>query len=418
VRLSGWQNRRTSTAPVLATTLSGPQGSCFHSDRALTLREPCCYGAAPMRRSLRKVFFVALAVILVGVVLYRFRGAITLQGFRWQRLAESVREAQLRLLLLSILVIYACYGIRALRWVRFSRALGPASFPNVYSATLMGFTAVFLLGRAGEPVRPLLIARKDNLPISGSFGIYVLERIMDASATAALAGLALLVLPIRVLPNEKAGPLLAAARTTGTTLLAGLVALVVFLMYFRWSGAEALAPRLEHWRARGGWRLRLAKVLEGFGEGLRAIHTWADLFAAIGYTTLHWLLVALVYLWVPHSFGGDFLAIDFGGAMLLLAFSVVGSTLQLPGVGGGTQVAAFLVFTVIFGVEKEPAAAAAITLWLVSFAAPCLAGLPLLIREGWSMGELRQLARVDAADESAGRHSSIQDQSRQEGESH
>lgn len=369
-----------------------------------------------MRRSLRKGFFVVLAVVLLAVLLYRFRGAITLESFRWQLLAESVREARFSLLLLSILAIYACYAIRALRWVRLSRSLGSATFPHVYSATLMGFAAVFLLGRVGEPVRPLLIARKDGLPVAGSFGIYVLERIMDASATAVLAGVALLVIPIRTLPGEGAGPLLAAARTTGVALFIGILALVSFLVYFRFRGAEVMAPRLTTWHVLGGLRRKLASVLEGFGEGLRAIRTWSDLLAAVGYTAAHWLLVVFVYLWVPRSFGGAFLGIDFGGAMLLLAFSMVGSTLQLPGVGGGTQVAGFLVFTVIFGVEKEPAAAAAIVLWLVTFAASCLVGLPLLIREGWSMGELRRLARAEAEAESAGRHVSIENDTEHTGE--
>ena len=53
---------------------------------------------------------------------------------------------------------------------------------------------------------------------------------------------------------------------------------------------------------------------------------------------------------------------------------------------------------------QEPAAAAAIVLWLVTFATPCLAGVPLLIHEGWSMGELRQLARAETAAEEAGTH--------------
>jgi hypothetical protein len=31
-------------------------------------------------------------------------------------------------------------------------------------------------------------------------------------------------------------------------------------------------------------------------------------------------------------------------------------------------------------------------LWLITFAACCVVGLPLLLREGWSMGELKQMA--------------------------
>ncbi len=360
-----------------------------------------------MPRSLRKILLILLALVIVGALVYRFRGAITLEGFRWSVLADSVGQARIRLLLLAIVATYAAYAVRALRWMRFSRSLGPSKFSNVFPATLMGFAAVFILGRAGEPVRPLLIARKDRVPVSAAFGIWVIERVMDSSATVVLAGWALLFYAGREFPGGDSDTLLAAARTTGIALFAGLVALVAFLVYFRLRGGGALAKKLEVWHGRPGWRARLAGLFVGFGDGLQAIRTWGDLLAALGYTAVHWWLVVWIYVWVPHSFGGALARIDFGGAMLLLAFTMAGSTLQLPGVGGGTQLASFLVFTVIFGVEKEPAAAAAITLWLISFAASCLVGLPLLVREGWSMGELRRLALAEEDAEAHGTHAPL-----------
>jgi hypothetical protein len=73
---------------------------------------------------------------------------------------------------------------------------------------------------------------------------------------------------------------------------------------------------------------------------------------------------------------------------------MVGSAAQLPGVGGGAQVATFLVLTLILGVEKEAAVTAAVMIWLITFASPCLVGVPMLFREGWSMGELRKMAEA------------------------
>src|SRR5260370_21139548 len=78
--------------------------------------------------------------------------------------------------------------------------------------------------------------------------------------------------------------------------------------------------------------------------------------------------------------------------MLVMAFTIVGSAVQLPGVGGGSQVASFLAYTAVFGVEKEAAAAASIVLWLITFAACSLAGVPLLIHEGLSLGKLKEMA--------------------------
>jgi len=98
---------------------------------------------------------------------------------------------------------------------------------------------------------------------------------------------------------------------------------------------------------------------------------------------------------VTHAFGGKLAELSLGAVILVLAFTLVGSAVQLPGVGGGAQLATFLVLTLVLGVEKEPAATAAIILWLVGFASCCIAGLPLLFREGWSMGDLRRMAQAE-----------------------
>jgi uncharacterized protein (TIRG00374 family) len=352
-----------------------------------------------MRRSLRRYIILVVAVVVLAALLYKFRNSITLEGFRWQVLAGSVRQANLLLLLLSLIAIYACYAIRAVRWNRIAAYMGKGNFWTVYSATLMGFASVFLLGRAGEPIRPLLIARKENQPITGIFGVYFLERILDIGATAVFAGFALLAVSHGSLATEQGTPLMHAVRRSGAFLLIGFAVVVVFLIYFRLHGAGALARRLElsvlENRERSAFRAKLSALVAGFSEGLHALRTWGDLAAAIGWSAAHWILVVLVYLWIAHAFGGALGALTFSGAMLVLAFTLVGSAVQLPGVGGGAQVAMFLVLTVLFGVEKEPAAAVTITTWLITFASCSLAGVPLLLREGWSMGELKRAAKAE-----------------------
>src|ERR1700734_3551369 len=101
-----------------------------------------------MPRNLRRILLVVLAVLVLGGLGYKFRNSITLQGFQWSMVGESLRNANIALLLLSAITIYVCFAIRALRWMRFSRWMGPSSFWSVYSATLSGFSCTFLLGRA------------------------------------------------------------------------------------------------------------------------------------------------------------------------------------------------------------------------------------------------------------------------------
>ncbi len=46
-------------------------------------------------------------------------------------------------------------------------------------------------------------------------------------------------------------------------------------------------------------------------------------------------------------------------------------------------------------------------LWLITFAGCTLVGIPLLIHQGMSMGELRQLAKKEAAAEEVGTHTGL-----------
>jgi glycosyltransferase 2 family protein len=345
-----------------------------------------------MQSSSRKLLVVLIGLLVLGFVVYRSSGMIHLEDFSGTKLLHAVRNANPFLLILSILAIYVCYALRALRWKVFQQNLGPSHFGAIYAMTLAGFAAVFLLGRAGEPVRPLLLARKEKLSVSGMFGIYALERLFDTASAAVIAAVALLLFR----SHTHAG-------ATGSLLFAGVIGAVAFLVYLRLHGTALLERELQGWLKAHGWRGSVAGILLGFARGVQTIRTWSDLALTIFYSAVHWFLVLLVYLWVSHSFGGTLGTISLGDAMLVMAFTLVGSAVQLPGVGGGSQVASFLAYTTIFGVEKEPAAAASIVMWLITFAASSLAGVPLLIHEGFSLGKLRQMAEheKEAAGESA-----------------
>ncbi len=337
-----------------------------------------------MRATLRRLSVALLVLAVLAAIAYQSRHKIHLADFTWRKFIHSVGQANVWLLLLSIVAIYGCYALRALRWQRFCRYLGPTSFVNTFTGTVMGFAAIFVLGRAGEPVRPLLLARKDHLPVASMFGIFFLERFFDFAAAAALACLSLLVFSNRL---SDAGADMnwvnGAPRHGAWLLLAAVSGLIALLVYYR-----------------------VASVITGISEGLQAIRTLSDLWAALIYTALHWTLAVLIYLWIAKAFGDAFLHTDmnFPGAMLILAVTLVGSALQLPGVGGGAQIASFIGMTKIFGVEQEPAAAIAVVLWIITFASCTLAGIPLLIHEGMSVGELRKLARAEAEAEEVGKH--------------
>ena len=128
-----------------------------------------------MRSSWWKLLILLAALLAVASAIYRFGGTLHGASFSGTKLWLAVRGANPYLLLISLLAIYACYALRALRWGVFQQNLGASNFWPIYEMTLGGFAAVFLLGRAGEPLRPLLLARKEKLPVADMYGIYALE---------------------------------------------------------------------------------------------------------------------------------------------------------------------------------------------------------------------------------------------------
>jgi glycosyltransferase 2 family protein len=357
-----------------------------------------------MSGRLRNLFFSMLVLVALALLVYHSRNAIRLADFNWQRLWDEVKGTRKSLLCGAVAAIYLAFALRSLRWKRFCHYLGPITFADVYGATLMGFTGVFVLGRVGEPLRPVLLSRKSGLPVLSMFGIYILERLLDVVAAAVVAALSLLMSPALRSSASGGQAWQVELRAAGGMLLGGMAALMAFVIYFRWHGAGAIERRMAGWHESNTWRRRVAAQFDGFSQGLQAIRSVSDLLAALSYSALHWLTVIVIYVLILHSFGGVLAALDFRAAMMVLAFTLVGSTLQLPGVGGGAQVATFIVLTHVFGIEAEPAAAAAILIWLITFGSGCVVGGPLLIREGWSLGELRRLASAEAQAEDQGEH--------------
>jgi hypothetical protein len=352
-----------------------------------------------MRASSRKFLIAAVVLGALVFVVYRARGLFHFGDFSGAKLLHALRDANVFLLAISVVAIYGCYALRALRWKVFQQNLGPSRFWNIYAMTLAGFSAVFLLGRAGEPIRPFLLARKEKLPVSGMFGIYVLERLFDAASTAVIAGIGLLLFQAQAHPGETTSRLQTAAKTTGSFLFIGVLGAALLLVYLRLHGTALLERRLQRVIATHGWKAKFGIIALEFARGVQTIRSWGQLALAVLYSTAHWFLVLLVYLWVSHSFGGKLAGITLSDAMLVMAFTLVGSAVQAPGVGGGSQAGSFIAYTTIFGVQSEPALAAAIVLWLISFAMCSLAGVPLLLRAGWSLGELRQMAKREEAAE-------------------
>lgn len=90
-------------------------------------------------------------------------------------------------------------------------------------------------------------------------------------------------------------------------------------------------------------------------------------------------------------------SLDLPHVLLLMGFSMVGSVVQLPAVGGGSQLAVISALQVVYGIPPELALSCGILLWLVTFMSCIPVGLTFAHREHLSLRKLSKASHEEEA---------------------
>ena len=330
-------------------------------------------------------------IVLVLAIIY-LRHNATWKTFNWRAVWESILHARLEYLLLAVVATYATYVARAYRWKFFLDPLKKASAWNLFVAQILGFSTIYLIGRAGEVVRPAYIARTEKVSFSSQIAILILERVYDAIAMVLLFALGLYFEPIH--PASRHAALSLRRMHDGAILVLLLSCLLVAgLVLFRMYSDYALErlPGLLLW-APGKFRDPLRNIIHSFSTGLEVIQDLRDFLASAGWTIVLWFLNVSIFYLVVHSVKGGLAHLSWGAAAMALFFAAIGLMVQLPGVGGGYQVAVVIALRELFSAPAEQAATAGILIGAVVMI-PCMAlGLVLLLYEGLTLGKLKSIA--------------------------
>src|SRR5262249_37089487 len=115
--------------------------------------------------TMRKQLTVALILVLGGIgwAIYHFVTGPEWHEFSAAALWNSMPQTNPLYLLLAGGFTFSSYFFRALRWRAFLRPVKEANLGNLFVATFVGFASIVLLSRAGEIVRPWMIAQKERL---------------------------------------------------------------------------------------------------------------------------------------------------------------------------------------------------------------------------------------------------------------
>lgn len=336
----------------------------------------------------------AVFAVLVALIYFQFR---TWKTFDWATFWAETHQINKWHILHGILLIYLAYVFRAFRWKIFLRPVRPDVNPfALVSPTIVGFTGLALLGRPGEFIRPYLIARRTSLPVSSQFAVWAVERIFDIGAFTVLMVISIFM--PSAMPSIPNGDEYVARFREAGFLLIGVVTLMAVLAWLAAKRGEEIAnwfeKRFSHWASNLSQRVALR--IREFGGGLNTIHGPFSLLLLILSSLGMWYVIALAYQEVTHSYGVESLDIKVSQVLILMGSSMIGSMVQLPGVGGGSQLATIATLYHLFDVPQELAASCGIMLWLVTFVAVVPIGLFLAHRERLSLRKLSEESHQSA----------------------
>ena len=323
---------------------------------------------------------------MAGFVVYRWRTS----GFAWHEFTTALAGVDWSWLALALALIMATYVGRALRWEVMLRPLQKhTSLWRIFSATAIGFTAVVLFGRAGEPVRPYLIAKSEDVTFSSQVAAWVVERMLDLLMVLLIFGIALSQISRSAIQH---GPrvriVLEAGGYTAGIIGAACLALLLGLRKFHGRVQERLMEGLSFLPAL--LAAKVEKALESFGEGMESTRSGARTALLVFYTVVEWCVIAASFGCVFKAFPATH---DLGvtDVVILLGFVCFGSIVQIPGVGGGMQIVTVLVLTEFFGITLETASGIALVLWIITFVVIVPLGLALAFHEGIKWRNLRHI---------------------------
>lgn len=301
----------------------------------------------------------------------------------WSVLVAEFGRVDWRYLPLLVFLTMATFWVRALRWRHLLSDGSVVSRISLFEATLVGFTATFILPlRVGEVIRPWVLSRWKPVKFSAALASIVTERAFDALTLMAMLGMALSKM-------ESVPPLVSmGAKVVGILAITILVILVA--AYLGSNYVTRLAERMIIFvLGKRAPKLadRLVLMIEDFLSGLRGVSSFKDLAWAILWSVVLWFLLVLLYQAGLWSFGVD--ASLWVGVTVCVMIALAVAAPGAPGFVGTFQLGC-VVGLALFGYPEEFSVAYSIVLHALQAVSVVVCGFVILHRRGLSMTDIQR----------------------------
>ena len=335
---------------------------------------------------------LVFGIVLVALCLLVYLQIRAWKTFDWTMFWRETEHVNWFYIFGGLAFTYLAYVLRAVRWRIFLKPVHKTTTARLLAPQFVGFAALALLGRAGEMIRPYIIAKKERLTFTSQVAVWGVERVFDMGSFAVMLAASFASPDLRTLGFYHQ------LREASVLLLVLIAAMVVGLFIVRRSGdrvASFLHDRFAGFAPRFAHHLR-EKVLS-FSHGLETIQDLSSALQLIGVSLLMWILVAFAYYAVTHAYPGELQRLTLPFEIVLMGSSMVGSMLQLPAVGGGSQLATIGMLSAGFGIDHELAVSCGMMLWAVTFMSVIPTGLAIARHEHVSIRAVAEAEHEAAA---------------------
>ncbi len=311
-----------------------------------------------------------------------------LHSVHWSALGDALAGVEVLAVGAACLMLLGEFVVRALRWKILLRPIAPtARIRDLFVATVIGATANTLLpARAGEIAKPLVAARKTQIPFGAVLATTVMERVYDIFGLLSVLTTMVLVLPVDVGATPEHQVLVANLKLYGA--LFGLFAFGCMFVFFalasRGPAAHRIFTRITR-IAPAPIARRFDSLFDGFVAGLGNTRDVSGMWQAGALSLVIWFNgVGAIYI----LFRAFHLDLPIGAACFTgVAIALTVALPQAPGFFGVFHVAIEKTLD-LWSVDPTPAKAFAIVFWGVSFVPITLVGLLALWSEGLTLGGL------------------------------
>jgi len=314
-------------------------------------------------------------------------------AFKWGEVITQLALADWGKIAIAVACIYAAYVFRAARWALLMRHNKKVPLFSLLGTQVIGFTAVSLIGRIADPVRPYLVAKKTGEPLSSQIAVYIVERLFDFGTLALIASLALMWIPQPALsaasghpgffshlfaPLVHRFPILAVVFARFGALLITLAGVLVLVIVRLSGGAVARFFEASFGLVSKSLGHAIGHKIRSFHAGLDVMRNFADFGYSASLSLSMWFIIAFAYLEAVRAYTSSpaLAAMTLPKCILLLMISGGVSVLQLPILGWFSQIAfVAAALSSFYGVAPEAATACAATILLATFLSVVPVGL-------------------------------------------